>query len=735
MKHRLLFMLILLLAACTPDDTALTATLPGSVNVVVETATAHIPTVTPVASPMMSPAPTLALAPTSTPSPGVTTAAAVFPTITSGPLAATVVAPISPSDPALAPVSIRIDSPAILDDSGLQIVGRAGVPITDVAVYNAYAYVVLGDIVQIIDFSDPARPQPLNTILFDVYEIVDIKVYDTRLYVQVVPFVTVDYTPMTIYILDLAQPSQPALQGSYEQINLRNFAVDGDYIYALAGDPLYEPLGLHIINISNPTAANSIGFYPIPELASDDFVVTDGRVYVTTEENLLIIDVSQPTMPVALGRYPDRITGALIDDVFYHTRDNKLLAVDLSDPAQPKVRIVAKGVGEILAHIDNHFIVRNDSANIRILAVRGSPADVAEVAQYEPAASYTQIEVSSDRIYLVQSDRLAVVELTNPASPRLAGIYSVPVFQRSTDVAVRGNTTYIMADNKVHVLDVTLPSIPRHLANYDGWGSITRIFIMGDYMGVIDSRMGGDWVNIVNVSQPHAFVRVSAIPVSLHNFVDMAFSQPYLYLADANGIQVFDLNDVANPQPVTSVEQPVNGITATGNHLYFATDQGLGIFDVSQPTAPTAVGFTQVGSSYDGRECDDLGIAPATEALSLVDVAVVGDYAYVIPEQPCLVVIDISDPGAPTQAAILATAYCQLYALTEAAPYFATWGTCPSLDIITKIELYDATEYPSRVERDGFTIDSYLPLEHFVMYAPYLYTVSTEGVLILEKRP
>jgi len=125
----------------------------------------------------------------------------------------------------------------------------------------------------------------------------------------------------------------------------------------------------------------------------------------------------------------------------------------------------------------------------------------------------------------------------------------------------------------------------------------------------------------------------------------------YAYVADGEdgGLRVVDVSDPANPTEVGFYDTPgyAYGVAVAGGYAYVADgeDGGLRVVDVSDPTNPAEVGF-----------CDTL------ENDSARDVAVVGEYAYVVGhrhflffDSGWLLVADISNPASPIEAGFYET--------------------------------------------------------------------------------
>jgi hypothetical protein len=120
---------------------------------------------------------------------------------------------------------------------------------------------------------------------------------------------------------------------------------------------------------------------------------------------------------------------------------------------------------------------------------------------------------------------------------------------------------------------------------------------------------------------------------------DVAVLGSYAFTADFFGMTVYDVRDATNPIHKADLLLPKKGsaIAVTDSvALVAAFDTGLQIIDISNPSAPTLI-----GNAASGEE--------------IIDVAVEGDFVYLISAPSKLLVFNISDPAAPIHVASLDT--------------------------------------------------------------------------------
>jgi hypothetical protein len=169
--------------------------------------------------------------------------------------------------------------------------------------------------------------------------------------------------------------------------------------------------GLLVIDVSNPTLPVEIGAFNTPAY---DFEVADDLAYVSAGlSGLLVIDVSNPTLPVEIGAFntPDSAHG---------------------------VEVVGN-----LGYVLDHRCGREGCATtLRIIDV-SNPAFPVELGALRPGNWATDVEVVGDLAYLAGS-RLQVIDVSNPALPVAVGaLEMVNRIPRESDVEVVGSLAYV----------------------------------------------------------------------------------------------------------------------------------------------------------------------------------------------------------------------------------------------------------------------------------------------------
>ena len=221
---------------------------------------------------------------------------------------------------------------------------------------------------------------------------------------------------------------------------------------------------------------------------------------------------------------------------------------------------------------------------------------------------------------------LEVIDISDPTNPTLLGNYNTPGYVYA--VTVSGDYAFLVDyDNGLYVIDISDPTTPTFLGNYDTPGGAWDVTVSGDNAFLVDYSYG---FYVIDISNP-----TSPTQIGYYNTPGYAYgvtvSGDYAFVADgAAGLQVLNISDPTNPTLLGNYDTPGGAVdvTVSGDYAFVADNPyGLYVIDISDPTTPTLLGFYNTPGYANG-------------------VTVLGDYAFVA-NQHSLQIIDISDPANP----------------------------------------------------------------------------------------
>jgi len=323
------------------------------------------------------------------------------------------------------------------------------------------------------------------------------------------------------------------------------------------------------------------------------------------------------------------------------------------------------------------------------------------------------IQMVGDMAYVVSANTLHIVSLADPAHPLDIGQVSWSDSWSGSSVCLRGDLAYVASGFGVIVFDVSDPAHPNTLVEWIPWAGceVEFFLVLGDIaiLSIID---GGRYVvDISSLGNIH--IVGGNLPSSLCCPIGMVGE----YVCFGGwGLSMWDFSDPTLPVQVAEVDtQFVIGATAiSGNHAYAGTFwNGLRIIDVSNPLQPVEVGSCDSGTCEAVTVTGDHAIVLKGDGLNIWNVSDPGQPVFessfgphivhrnslassgtivcagdMDVHSPSLLVVDITDPHAPTEISTIGTkGFLYRMAVSSTVGYLANaWS-----DLLT-IDLSDLTE-------------------------------------------
>lgn len=473
-----------------------------------------------------------------------------------------------------------------------------------------------------------------------------------------------DYTGLQAF--NISNPASPVLTST-------NYPASGIvYDVAIAGDQAYVAVGaggLYTYSLANPATPAFLALHDTPGTAMRVEVQGDHAFIADGAAGLRIVSVVNPAAPalVATLDTPGYAGGVAVDGEFVYVADSTsgVQVVDIANPAAPVLRATHDTPGDAfnLVVVGEYAFVADFAGGLQVvrvargatqpavagaLAVTGqvvravvagelgvvvtqSPNSLQVLSLADPTApvvtgSYALTAIPKD---LEVAGNLAVVSLgfsgtwlvdiSNPAAPFLAGIYSG--FYDLVDLTVSGDHIYAVDGGSLRVIDITNPGAPFLAGSLSGGNSPKCVAVDGDL-----AYLGGDSgaLVVVNVTNPAAPVWLGQTFLSL-TLMSMDVSGDLM----AVGGNVIKLVDVSNPlAPVvagTYVASLVNGLQFVGNRLYatVGAPHVLRCLDIQDPANPTLSWWVNLtGESKAVTVCGDHAfVASGTAGLQVVQVS------------------------------------------------------------------------------------------------------------------
>lgn len=257
------------------------------------------------------------------------------------------------------------------------------------------------------------------------------------------------------------------------------------------------------------------------------------------------------------------------------------------------------------------------------------------------------VEVGGNRLYATGRGLFHVLDITEPAHPRLLG--TLEGLGNTRQIFVRGTTAFVTArQDGLWLIDISDPEKPSLLSHYDTVEMATGIWVSGEVAFVATRQYG---VELVDVSDPREPRHLSVLKTG--EAQSCWGRDGILYIGDWAPKRML-VADVKNPrEPKILGESDLDGygdggclrgnlcFAATGHHSRspdaeagHGKGHGLEIFDVSRPGEPVFVSRVKFPPSY--QISNDMWMARVS-----------GDHCFVADTWNGLFAVKIQDPQHP----------------------------------------------------------------------------------------
>jgi hypothetical protein len=486
-----------------------------------------------------------------------------------------------------------------------------------------------------------------------------------------------------VEILDVSAPASPILLGAISDVTTRPaVAVEANRLYFGNG------AGVQIWDATDPSAPARLGEVPAAQVSH--IAVRENRLIDAAPGfglNMRLVDVSDPAAPVEL--VPRRTTnsvpvlwndaGLLAWHYWYEHGVHSLLLLDQETLAPLRMLSMDPSISYGPIQTDG---ARGLSGGVLfgmdplLGPVRGTQVPV-------PFYSYLyQPVVAEDRLYWRGWDSLRLFDMTDPLQPTLLGSTFLP--HLGGTLAADGSRAFVRYEEAVRVLDVSDASAPALLGSCPA-SDFKPTFVEGGVAyGAGWTGTGYRWM-ACDARGPGAPTLVSG-PEMAGDWIARTGSRLFGWDA-SRGLLVLDAGNPLEPVEIGSAFHGfpddyvhANAVVHFADRVYVATDPPMGLlsFDVSDPAAPTRLGF--------------LALPYSIQDLREAGGALYGSNAW---PPAVLIGFDLSDPdhprvasrqmpfGFPAHQSFTFTAAGSWIvagsALAEESPYFAVFRPNPTI--------------------------------------------------------
>ncbi|QGZ42385.1 hypothetical protein IP92_04120 [Pseudoduganella flava] len=334
------------------------------------------------------------------------------------------------------------------------------------------------------------------------------------------------------------------------------------------------------INLTNTARQTT---YASSNLASCNFGSPDGRVFASSAGTCEITVANNGHTAVVQGTVQDFAPGAL------------------SFVALP-------GFANGVAVGGDYAYIAAGSAGLHVVSLSSDRRTPSILATLNLSASANDIALAGNIAYLATSGGLKVVDITNPAAPRLLGTFAG--VGNAMGVKVRGTTAYVVAGGSLYIVSVANPGAMIQAGTLSLGGTAWNLDL-DPTRNLAAVAMGGAGLKLVDVSNLSApLLRGTAATGDARG---VALRGNTAIVADyANSMTSVDIADLAAPAILSRTPQSLGGLLtnvilsgnfALGADVVFVN--GVPIVDISNPAAlqPRAI------LNFANRDDNGMGIA------------------------------------------------------------------------------------------------------------------------------
>jgi hypothetical protein len=289
--------------------------------------------------------------------------------------------------------------------------------------------------------------------------------------------------------------------------NAFGLALQGNYLYTASSN-----YGMYIINIANPQAPVVISQYGTLAWARELCVRADLAFIADEGYGVEIVNISNPMNPVHVGNYSDNAAKSIdvqgdyayvMEGEWYE--DGSLYILNISNPTNP-------------VFVSSYFLVC-DLGNRGLVRVRGSYA------------------------YFNYSDMLAILDISNPYNPHLAGSLEDFWIMEPGGLAIEGNYVYTTGydRNILRIIDISDPQIPNFVGiNYNF--TDTRPYILSVQNGCAYSADYNEGICIIDVTNNIELPSVVANYNIEGTLIAVLAYGDYIYTANDDSLMILRFN-------------------------------------------------------------------------------------------------------------------------------------------------------------------------------------------------
>ena len=394
-----------------------------------------------------------------------------------------------------------------------------------------------------------------------------------------------------LQLLSLRDPLRPVLEKTYTVLG-------GVSAVELHDNHVYLVRPAHGVYVHDLLPNGYLGKSKRVDLSGDSLAcaVKGGALFVASgHRGVRIIDISRISEPNASIIYPiiahvetpSRALDLILagETLYVSTEKTGVLVYDVANPAQPHLlsRFHEGNRAMKIAVEENRLFLGDKSGDISIYDVSAPSSPVLE-RTFPGNARATDFSLDGDTLYVADA-YAGLVEL-DLKSQDPADFKKVDLSGMARAVSLRDGYAYVASGlGGLQIIDLSLFDVPQDFVRLKPSVRSRSVFKEGDLLFHADVSS----VQLLKRSGPGHVQIVATLQAK--NVYDLEKNGDFLYLANRNGISIYEVSDPNRPVRLGEVTLPgsSNEIVVVGSRLFVSSPKGLYVLDLADPTHPRLI--------------------------------------------------------------------------------------------------------------------------------------------------
>jgi hypothetical protein len=304
-----------------------------------------------------------------------------------------------------------------------------------------------------------------------------------------------------ILCVNISNPASVFEIGRYDPFPdwARQIGLHNDTVYAACSESFKK------IVFTIPQNPMPIFSYPLPG-SIEDVWVKDNYSYLFTSNGVVILDISNPSMPEECLIFRDSVwtkyttTGYIVDTLLYLAGWWSLNIINISNPEAPYL-IGRCSIGWFSRDIKvrgNYAYIAHVSQGFRIYDISNPQAPFLVGQCATPGHWCYGVDLVGNRAYVADGAYFLIIDISNPQAPYILSSY--PTNNYTEKVWARGDTAYVVLYQGLLILNCANPYSPSLITRYQISGFTGRdIYLVGN-RAYLAGGYGG--CRVLDISNP-----------------------------------------------------------------------------------------------------------------------------------------------------------------------------------------------------------------------------------------